>query len=81
MFDFLKYSPPKKNINTDFVFSNNVTNSKSYNNTEYRVSENIETNIDNFKKVMHLDKNGDIVMRTFNWHINSGFRKGVIFIF
>lgn len=78
MFELFKYNPPVKNTNTNLGFSNNNPEITHCNNEEYMVSENIDINIENMKKVMHLDKNGDIVMRTFNWQINSGLRKGVI---
>ena len=78
MFTFLKYNPPTENINTDFVFSRNDTEIQS-DNVEYQVSKNIDENIKNIKKVMHLDKNGDIVVRTFNWQFNSGLKRGVIY--
>ena len=78
MFELFKYNPTEKNTNTNFGFSNNNPEITHCNNEEYMVSENIDINIENMKKVMHLDKNGDIVMRTFNWQINSGLRKGII---
>lgn len=78
MFEFLKYTPPENNENKDFVFSAGLNKNQNTDTLIYNVSENIDVNIDNLKKVMHLEKNGDIVVRTFNWHINSTIKRGII---
>ena len=78
MFEFLKYTPPVNRYCDDYIFSNDKIIDDDNCNKLYSVSENIDLNIKNISKIMHLDKNGDIVLRTFNWKINSVIKRGVI---
>lgn len=77
MLEFLKYRPLNVKQKFDLTFSDDeIKQIKSDDN--YIVCDDVNINLDNLKKVMHLDRNGDIIVRTFVWRVNSVSKKGFI---
>ena len=66
MFDFLKYKPQKSYREFDLTFGENKADKKSVSPDYLPVAKDINANFDSMKKVMHLERNGDIIQRFFN---------------
>ena len=65
MFEFLKYNPPNTKENFELTFSSKEEETKNEI-IQINVSKSIDENLNNIKKLMHLDVNSDIVIRFFN---------------
>lgn len=76
MFDFLKYKVRDSKNKFDLTFSKNISKPSLKNTKEYEISENIETNLNLVKKILHTDINSDIVLREFVWKVNSEAVRG-----
>ncbi|MBQ6894921.1 MAG: spore germination protein, partial [Clostridia bacterium] len=77
MLEFLKYNPPDKNPKFDLTFG---AKDIKYDNipTEYKVSTSIDDNLCYARKLMHTELSGDIIIRVFNWNVNSKSIKAFI---
>lgn len=78
MFEFLKYKPQENFSEFDLTFGINENIKSKVSSENISVSDDINKNFENIKKVMHLDRNGDIIHRFFNWNINSENKKALI---
>lgn len=78
MFDFLKYHPEDKKEEFDLTFGTECEKSEK-SPLNIKVSKSVSVNLDNVKKLMHLDVNSDIIIREFIWNVNSENIKAVIF--
>ena len=78
MFDFLKYKPQKSYREFDLTFGENKADKKSVSPDYLPVAKDINANFDSMKKVMHLERNGDIIQRFFNCKFNSQDKKALI---
>lgn len=77
MFDFLKYKPSDRENKFDLTFSDDYSRQLK-SDKKYNVCTDINVNLENMKKVMHLERNGDIIIRTFMCMVNSVRKKGFI---
>ena len=79
MFNFLKYTPPNKKESFDLTFSQKEEKTQNTS-MQINVSKSLDENLNNIKKLMHLDVNSDIVIRFFNWNTNKkNIRAFIIF--
>ncbi len=78
MLKFLKYKPSVPHDEFDLSFGNVSQVPKTDNADKNIINRDIEDNISVIKDIMHLDCNGDIILRRFNITVNSKAVKAAI---
>ena len=73
VFNIFSYTPISATDKNDFelTFNEDENCVKDVHNRDTVVSGNIDSDYENLKEIMHIDKNGDIIIRRFRIHINS----------
>ena len=72
------YTPLSSRDNFELTFSDKDYGSKREVNENVQVSYNIDDNEKMLKKMLHLERNGDIILRKFNCVVGSDEVKGII---